>query len=261
MYTPSMDWGHELVPSLLWILEALGDRRRRSRWWCWCCWPASPCGAGSTGGSPATTSRASRASMVWVWLAVLLLSVIDRRCGSTCCSATTATTCSRRCRSPSRAPAATTKRSRQSGIHGFWTALIIFAILATIYISRVMLDIYLTQRFIIRWRIWLTDRLTGDWLDDHAYYRARFTDADIDNPDQRIQQDVDIFTAGVGVLAQHPDDRTRPACCCSAPSARCDGGLVHRDPVEPVRTADAVRHHPGPRAVLGGVRRTCSSRR
>ena len=73
-----------------------------------------------------------------------------------------------------------------------------FAILATIYISRVMLDIYLTQRFIIRWRMWLTDRVTCDWLDDRAYYRTRFTDSDIDNPDQRIQYDVDIFTAGVG---------------------------------------------------------------
>ncbi|MCB0946977.1 MAG: ABC transporter ATP-binding protein/permease, partial [Mycobacterium sp.] len=75
---------------------------------------------------------------------------------------------------------------RESGIHGFWMSLIVFAILATIYISRVMLDIYLTQRFIIRWRMWLTDRVTCDWLDDRAYYRTRFTDSDIDNPDQRI---------------------------------------------------------------------------
>ncbi len=93
---------------------------------------------------------------------------------------------------------------RQSGIHGFWAALILFGILATIYISRVMLDIYLMQRFIIRWRVWLTDRLTCDWLDDHAYYRTRFTDSDIDNPDQRIQQDIDIFTAGVGSSTNQP---------------------------------------------------------
>ncbi len=67
-----------------------------------------------------------------------------------------------------------------------------------------MLDIYLMQRFIIRWRVWLTDRLTCDWLDDHAYYRTRFTDSDIDNPDQRIQQDIDIFTAGVGSSTNQP---------------------------------------------------------
>jgi len=93
---------------------------------------------------------------------------------------------------------------RRSGIQGFWQAIIIFAILATIYISRVMLDIYLTQRFIIRWRVWLTDRLTCDWLDDHAYYRTRFTDRDVDNPDQRIQYDIDLFTAGVGSSPNTP---------------------------------------------------------
>ena len=80
----------------------------------------------------------------------------------------------------------------------------VFAVLATIYISRVMLDIYLTQRFIIRWRTWLTDRLTGDWLTGRAYYRARFTDTDTDNPDQRIQQDVDVFTTGVGASPNTP---------------------------------------------------------
>ena len=67
-----------------------------------------------------------------------------------------------------------------------------------------MLDIYLTQRFIIRWRTWLTYRLTADWLGDRAYYRGRFTNAHTDNPDQRIQQDVDIFTTGVGSSPNSP---------------------------------------------------------
>ena len=55
-----------------------------------------------------------------------------------------------------------------------------------------------TQRFIIRWRVWLTDRLTTDWLTGRAYYRDRFSEPPIDNPDQRIQQDIDVFTTGVG---------------------------------------------------------------
>ena len=67
-----------------------------------------------------------------------------------------------------------------------------------------MLDIYLTQRFIIRWRTWLTYRLTGDWLADDAYYRNRFTDAYTDNPDQRIQQDIDVFTTGVDGSPNRP---------------------------------------------------------
>jgi ABC-type uncharacterized transport system fused permease/ATPase subunit len=65
-------------------------------------------------------------------------------------------------------------------------------------IVRTLLDTYLMQRFIIRWRVWLTQLLTGDWLDCDAYYRGRFIDHPIDNPDQRIQQDIDIFTTGTG---------------------------------------------------------------
>jgi putative ATP-binding cassette transporter len=85
-----------------------------------------------------------------------------------------------------------------SGKNGFYTSLGIFCILAAIFIARIMADIYLTQRFIIAWRVWLTDHLTADWLDGRAYYRSRFIDNTIDNPDQRIQQDIDIFTTGAG---------------------------------------------------------------
>ena len=97
---------------------------------------------------------------------------------------------------------------KQSGIHGFWMSLLHFSVLAFIFIARVVLDIYLTQRFIIAWRIWLTDRLTDDWLDGRAYYRDLFIDKTIDNPDQRIQQDVDIFTAGVGGTPNIPSNAT-----------------------------------------------------
>src|ERR1700744_6211212 len=76
----------------------------------------------------------------------------------------------------------------------------------SIFIARVILDIYLTQRFIIAWRMWLTAHLTDDWLGGKAYYRDLFIDNTIDNPDQRIQQDVDIFTAGVGGTQNIPSN-------------------------------------------------------
>jgi vitamin B12/bleomycin/antimicrobial peptide transport system ATP-binding/permease protein len=97
---------------------------------------------------------------------------------------------------------------KSSGIHGFWMALAIFCLLAALFIARVVLDIYLTQRFIIAWRVWLTGRLTDDWLDGRAYYRDLFIDNTIDNPDQRIQQDVDIFTTGVGGTPNTPSNGT-----------------------------------------------------
>jgi putative ATP-binding cassette transporter len=56
--------------------------------------------------------------------------------------------------------------------------------------------------------VWLTHRVTGDWLDGDAYYRGRFLagfgDEPIDNPDQRIQQDIDIFTTGTGPETNTP---------------------------------------------------------
>jgi putative ATP-binding cassette transporter len=110
---------------------------------------------------------------------------------------------------------------RDSGVRGFWTAILTFVIIATVYVGRQMVDIYLTQRFIIRWRTWLTDRLTGDWLSDRAYYRVRFTDSDTDNPDQRIQQDVDVFTTGAGSSVNSPTIGTSSILVFGAISSVC----------------------------------------
>ncbi|MEV0621907.1 ABC transporter ATP-binding protein/permease [Nonomuraea sp. NPDC050404] len=95
---------------------------------------------------------------------------------------------------------------RNSGEAGFWMSLLVFCILAAIHIGRLLLDLFLLQRFVLAWRAWLTDRLTGDWLDGRAYYRARFIDDTIDNPDQRIQSDVDLVTAGYGPLPNLPSN-------------------------------------------------------
>ena len=95
---------------------------------------------------------------------------------------------------------------KNSGKDGFFFSILVFCVMATIYVARIMLDLFLMQRFMLAWRAWLTDRLTGDWLDGKAYYRARFIDDTIDNPDQRIQLDIDIFTAGVGPLPNTPNN-------------------------------------------------------
>ncbi|BBX96470.1 ABC transporter ATP-binding protein/permease [Mycobacterium lacus] len=97
---------------------------------------------------------------------------------------------------------------KQSGIHGFWMSIGIFSVLAVLYVIRIMADVYLTQRFIIAWRVWLTGHLTDDWLDGRAYYRDLFIDETIDNPDQRIQQDIDIFTANAGGTPNIPSNGT-----------------------------------------------------
>jgi putative ATP-binding cassette transporter len=59
---------------------------------------------------------------------------------------------------------------------------------------------YLTQLLEMRWRAWLTAHMMDRWLTGQAFYRmelARFSGtvkASPDNPDQRIQEDLNIFT-------------------------------------------------------------------
>ncbi|WP_433281731.1 ABC transporter ATP-binding protein/permease [Pseudonocardia xinjiangensis] len=83
--------------------------------------------------------------------------------------------------------------------------LVIFAVLATIYVVQSLLAFYVQQAIVIRWRVWLNDHIVGDWLGDRAYHRGRFTRSAVDNPDQRIQEDIASFpmdsaTLGVGAV-------------------------------------------------------------
>ncbi len=64
-----------------------------------------------------------------------------------------------------------------------------FSVMAVLHVTRVMAGIYLTQRFIIAWRVWLTHHLTQDWLDAWAYYRRPSTKRS--TIPTSIQQDVD----------------------------------------------------------------------
>ena len=116
--------------------------------------------------------------------------------------------------------------------------MVVFAILAVINVALVMLDLYLAQRFMLRWRAWLTEQLTTNWLDGKAFYRARFIDDTIDNPDQRIQADIDIFTAGVNSQPNRPNNGSDDHAAVRRGVLDRVDDLLHRDPVESVRTRD-----------------------
>jgi putative ATP-binding cassette transporter len=75
----------------------------------------------------------------------------------------------------------------------FWFMLLVFVTLACVYVARALLASYLSEAFRIRWRIWLTDMLMERWLRKQSYYRSQYVPERIDNPDQRIQQDVQSF--------------------------------------------------------------------
>jgi putative ATP-binding cassette transporter len=68
--------------------------------------------------------------------------------------------------------------------------LIFFFMLAAVYILVAVYRYYFSQLFAIRWRRWLTEQLIGRWLEKHGYYYLETFDVKTDNPDQRIQEDV-----------------------------------------------------------------------
>jgi len=87
----------------------------------------------------------------------------------------------------------------------FWTQLGRFTWIAFAYIIIAVYKFYLTQLLEVRWRAWLTAHYTTRWLAGHAFYRMelnRFTQPAAaangqspDNPDQRIQEDLNLFTS------------------------------------------------------------------
>jgi vitamin B12/bleomycin/antimicrobial peptide transport system ATP-binding/permease protein len=206
LFKPSIDWGQTLADSLSWtaiawvisavcllavlVLLRLLTPWGRQFWWI-------------TGGY--FTGRHS--ARVWLMLGVLLLSVVIGVRLSVLFSYQ-ANDLNSSIQTAVQGMAIHDDVVKTSGVHGFWMSIIHFSIMAALYIARGVLDIYLMQRFIVAWRVWLTDRLTRDWLEGRAYYRARFIDNTIDNPDQRIQQDIDILTAGVGSTPNVPSNGT-----------------------------------------------------
>jgi putative ATP-binding cassette transporter len=79
----------------------------------------------------------------------------------------------------------------------FQELLLRFCGLVTIYIAGAVAKLYLTQALEINWRTWLTRRYVGAWLANRAYYRLELQSRETtDNPDQRIADDLRLFTAG-----------------------------------------------------------------
>ncbi len=81
----------------------------------------------------------------------------------------------------------------------FWAQLLRFTWLAFAYIIIAVYKFYLTQLLEMRWRAWMTAHYLQRWLSGQAFYRmelARFSGngAMPDNPDQRIQEDLNLFT-------------------------------------------------------------------
>ncbi|WP_374640034.1 ABC transporter ATP-binding protein/permease [Hydrogenophaga sp.] len=83
----------------------------------------------------------------------------------------------------------------------FWRELGRFTWLAFGFIVIAVYRFYLTQLLEMRWRAWMTGHYLDRWLANKAFYRmeitrfAREDDAPPDNPDQRIAEDMNLFTS------------------------------------------------------------------
>ena len=76
----------------------------------------------------------------------------------------------------------------------FWRQLFtVFCFWAAIFVVSAIIQYVLQSYLQIGWRRWMTRRYTARWLEDHAHYRMQVAGTGADNPDQRIQEDVDGF--------------------------------------------------------------------
>ena len=96
-------------------------------------------------------------------------------------------------------------QNKDAGI--FWREVGVFGWLAFANIAIQVLKFYITQLLELRWRAWMTRSYLSRWLADRTFYHlelARYAQEEgrtPDNPDQRIQEDMQMFTDSTMTLS------------------------------------------------------------
>ncbi|MFN7935902.1 MAG: ABC transporter ATP-binding protein/permease [Bryobacteraceae bacterium] len=75
----------------------------------------------------------------------------------------------------------------------FWRSIAMFFGLLVVGVPIDAYYYYVRDKLALHWRRWLTDRFLGRYLRDRSYYHL-VGQAEVDNPDQRIADDVNAFT-------------------------------------------------------------------
>jgi putative ATP-binding cassette transporter len=76
----------------------------------------------------------------------------------------------------------------------FWHTILIFTAILAAYAPQYAGYIYLRDQLGLQWRRWLTHRYVHNYFQNQAYYHLNQIGSEIDNPDQRITEDVKSFT-------------------------------------------------------------------
>ena len=91
-------------------------------------------------------------------------------------------------------------------IEQFW----VYAVIAVFHICGAVYQRYLSQWLTIRWRGWMTSYYLDRWLEGAVHYRAMMSSNAVDNPDQRIADDIrsyigltlELLIGVIGALAR-----------------------------------------------------------
>ncbi|MEB3338264.1 MAG: ABC transporter ATP-binding protein/permease [Leptolyngbyaceae bacterium] len=76
----------------------------------------------------------------------------------------------------------------------FWQTVIIFIGVLVVYAPLLAGYTYLRDRLSLQWRRWLTHQFVDNYFRHRSYYNLHISGTEIDNPDQRIAEDVRSFT-------------------------------------------------------------------
>jgi vitamin B12/bleomycin/antimicrobial peptide transport system ATP-binding/permease protein len=76
----------------------------------------------------------------------------------------------------------------------FWQTILVFTGTLVVYAPLFAGYVYLRDRLGVEWRKWLTNSFLDRYFQNRSFYNLNYAAANIDNPDQRIAEDVKSFT-------------------------------------------------------------------
>lgn len=75
----------------------------------------------------------------------------------------------------------------------FMHLLVMFVLYVVVMILTLLVKDYLQNYLSFRWRSWMTNTYLKRWFEQKAFYKSLHPEPKIDNPDQRISQDINQF--------------------------------------------------------------------
>lgn len=87
------------------------------------------------------------------------------------------------------------KALQEMNADAFWIQMWVFGAIATVSIVNALITYYLSQKLLVHWRTWLNAQMLTKWTEKQAYYKTQFLQTQLDNPDQRIQQDIQSYVS------------------------------------------------------------------